>query len=355
MLSTHSARQGASYHQERRDQAVRAAAGRWREIFISIGIDRGLVDGRARPCPVCGGRDRFVFDDKRGRGNYFCRGCGAGDGFSLISKYLQCGYPEALRTVERFCGLTPPARGSAAIDEEDAREQTPAERVRGEMLRIWSEAHPVREGDAVWTYLKNRGLDPGRAHPEIRTHEGLVYAPGADEPGLGVRTLPAMLSRVTDAHGVVVNLHRTYLEPGGVKARVAHPRKLMPGLPCEGAVRLGGIAAGGAIGIAEGVETALAAGEMFGLPVWATIGCGNMAELSELPEGVRAVTVFADNDAKFAGQAAAYAFAHRWACRGMKVEVVLPGTAGEDWLDVWNRSKDPAAPSAECVAVRTRP
>ena len=61
-----------------------------------------------------------------------------------------------------------------------------------------------------------------------------------------------------------------------------------------------------------------------------------MASIDRLPEGVRDVIVFSDNDEKFAGQAAAYAFAHRWACRGLKVEVRVPPTAGRDWLDELN-------------------
>lgn len=339
--------------QERREAAVRAAAGRWRDIFVSVGIAPLLVDGRARPCPICGGRDRFVFDDKKGRGDYFCRGCGAGDGFALIGKYLQCRFPDALRVVESFCGVIPRIVG-------DVRDETGAgnsgadagDRAREAMLRLWSEAHPVEKGDPVWNYLLSRGLDPRRAHPEIRTHEGLEYVEevDTDEGGTAkdaaaseavvetagrvrVRTLPAMLARLTDAEGVVVNLHRTYLEPEGVKARVSRPRKLLRGLPAQGLVRLGGMPQDGVIGIAEGIETALAAAFLSGYPVWATLGCANMAAIDRFPESVREVTVFADNDEKFAGQAAAYAFAHRWACRGMNVEVRIAPRTGCDWLD----------------------
>lgn len=347
-----------SRYQERRDAAVRAAAGRWRDIFISIGIEPRLVDGRARPCPICGGRDRFVFDDKMGRGNYFCRGCGPGDGFALISKYLQCSYPEALAAVEKFCGIVVHSPSSVQESAEQIEPQAdlnpdPISKARAAMLALWSEAHPVEQGDPVWNYLLSRGLDPRSAHPEIRTHEGLEYVKqveddaagehgddgeeGAEQgKGLRVRTLPVMLSRLTDADGVVINLHRTYLEPEGVKARVARPKKLLRGLPAQGLVRLGGIGQGGAIGIAEGVETALAASILSGRPVWASLGCGNMASIDRLPEGVRDVIVFSDNDEKFAGQAAAYAFAHRWACRGLKVEVRVPPAAGRDWLDELN-------------------
>ena len=48
---------------ERFERARRAAQGRWREIFIACGIDEAFLSRRAEPCPNCGGRDRFIFDD----------------------------------------------------------------------------------------------------------------------------------------------------------------------------------------------------------------------------------------------------------------------------------------------------
>ncbi len=345
---------------QRRDVAVRAAQGRWREIFVSCGIDGRLVDGKGRPCPLCGGRDRFSFTNKFGRGDYFCRNCGHGDGFDLVAAYLQCSFPEALRTVERFCAIEPPEfpQGSASRGEtggntggetggeEPGAQKSPEDAARENMLRIWAEAHPVREGDAVWKYLAGRGLDPARAHPEIRTHEGLPYH-SARADG---ETFPVMLSRITNHEGIVINLHRTFLSPEGGKASVEHPKKLMPGLSTAGVVRLGGIPGNGVIGLAEGVETALGASLLAGMPVWATIGCGNMAAIDKLPEGVREVVVFADNDEKYAGQAAAYAFAHRWACRGLSVHVMVPPNPGEDWLDVWNARAKQQAGAAPGVA-----
>lgn len=57
-------------------------------------------DGRHGPCPVCGGKDRFRFDDKAGRGTWFCNQCGHGDGLDLVALVKQCSLSEAAQLAE---------------------------------------------------------------------------------------------------------------------------------------------------------------------------------------------------------------------------------------------------------------
>ncbi|WP_308538738.1 primase-helicase zinc-binding domain-containing protein, partial [uncultured Pantoea sp.] len=58
--------------------AASAARGQWPRILPALGVK--VVKNRHAACPVCGGKDRFRFDDKEGRGTWFCNQCGAGDG-----------------------------------------------------------------------------------------------------------------------------------------------------------------------------------------------------------------------------------------------------------------------------------
>jgi putative DNA primase/helicase len=91
------------------------------------------------------------------------------------------------------------------------------------------------------------------------------------------------------------------------------------------------------LGIAEGIETAIAARELIGLPTWATISSTIMASFVP-PAGVRRITIFADHDTNFAGQLAAFTLAHRLyrLDPGLAVEVKIPPEPDSDWLDVLN-------------------
>ena len=51
-----------------------AAIDQWESILPALGIEVPKR-GRHGPCPVCGGTDRFHFDDKDGRGSWHCRKC----------------------------------------------------------------------------------------------------------------------------------------------------------------------------------------------------------------------------------------------------------------------------------------
>jgi putative DNA primase/helicase len=61
--------------------------GKWYGVLTALGIDSKYLQNKHGPCPICAeGTDRYRFDDKDGRGTYFCNNCGAGDGFELLQK-----------------------------------------------------------------------------------------------------------------------------------------------------------------------------------------------------------------------------------------------------------------------------
>ncbi|HGJ5883462.1 primase-helicase zinc-binding domain-containing protein [Arsenophonus sp.] len=59
------------------------ANGNWETILPTFNIPINKKEG---PCPACGGNTRYRFDDKEGRGTYFCSHCGPGTGLDLVMK-----------------------------------------------------------------------------------------------------------------------------------------------------------------------------------------------------------------------------------------------------------------------------
>jgi putative DNA primase/helicase len=74
------------------DEIRAQAHGRWRSILLHLAIDVPPTPKKHGPCPACGGKDRFRFDDKDGRGTWFCNQCRpqAGDGFALMRSVKGC-------------------------------------------------------------------------------------------------------------------------------------------------------------------------------------------------------------------------------------------------------------------------
>lgn len=298
------------------------ARGRWRSILHALGMSERALSGKHCSCPACGGKDRFRFDDKEGRGTFYCSGCGAGDGVQLAMGITGLSFRDVVVEIERLAGVASPAPVSPERTAEDKLKN---------LRRAFRESRPIQPGDAAHAYLAGRGLELYDLPESIRTHPGMAYR----DAGKVLGTFQTMLAVVTDPAGRAVSVHRTYVQDAR-KAPVPAPKKLMQGLPLAGAaIRLTAVSR--TLGIAEGIETALAASELFEVPTWSCISTSGI-ESFEPPGGVEHVIVFADHDANYAGQAAAYRAAHRLALRGVEVEVIIPPAVG-DWLDELNRTK----------------
>lgn len=292
------------------------ARGCWSGILAALGFDERALSGKHGPCPICGGKDRFRFDDKEGRGTWFCSKCRAGDGFTLLMRKRGIDFraaAELVRGVLRTAPAVPVAREQSADERRAALERT------------WARAVPIEVGDCVHRYLAGRGIT--RVPPALRR----VPRYGYYEDRRKIGAYDAMAAVVTGPDGMGQSLHVTYLSDGK-KAPIRAPRKIMPpiGTITGGAVRLH--RAGPTLGIAEGIETALAATAMFGIPTWAAISANGLATVV-WPEDVRRLVIFADNDESFAGQEAAYALARRAHAKELAVEVRIPARAGTDWND----------------------
>jgi putative DNA primase/helicase len=288
--------------------------GKWPEILAGFGVpfDSAAMRKKAHcPCPSGraekrgNGQEPFRFSDREGSGNYFCQ-CnpdGRGGGLKLVECMSGLGWRDAMREIED--------RGhvDASISAEKPAMPIP----------LLLAPQKVESSQ----YLASRGLKtPPTLHWGFREDGGKKW--------------PVMCADITRVDGWIVGRHFTFLDGG--KKRVEAPnmpaRKIIKRDP-EGSISGAAVQLmpfDKVLGVAEGIETALAAHQMADVPVWAALNTAGMKSF-EIPAGVERLIIFGDRDNSFAGQAAAYALAQRAVAAGIKVTVELPDLVG-DWNDV---------------------
>ncbi len=144
---------------------IERARGRWSEILPRLGIDARFLRNRHGPCPLCGGKDRFRFDDLDGTGSYYCNQCGAGVGIILIRKKHGWDFKTACDEIDLIIGTDPPRPPRPAPPPK-----SPASRL-AKIERVIGQATDQR---IVESYLTGRGLT---IVPNLlRGHRGLWHA-----------------------------------------------------------------------------------------------------------------------------------------------------------------------------------
>src|SRR5262245_4480892 len=196
------------------------------------------------------------------------------------------------------------------------------ENAEREIARILASAVPIG-GTHAERYLAARGLDAPKG-ADLLFHDDLTHWEAK-------RGFPGMVAIVRDSGGAQIGLHRTYLNPQKfAKANVSPARKTL-GAVGGGAVRLAE-PRDGLIGLAEGIETALAVMTACPeLPAWSVLSSTGMAGVV-LPPDIARVVFLVDHDD--AGRRAAEAAAHRLAGEGRRVWIALPPHQGTDFNDL---------------------
>ena len=297
--------------------AIEAARGKWRGILGSYGLDESYLTGKHGPCPLCGGKDRFRFLDYQGTGSWVCNQCTPkpGDGMDLLQAFTQRDdFANIAKEVEGICGVV-------KTDAPGRRGPDPTKRIE----HVASKAKPLTGEDPASKYLDSRGIH-SRSN-QIRFLDNYSYFENGEVKG----RYPAMVCRVSRKDMTRETFHIVYLGDG-VKAGVKAPKKTLPPVSTITGCAVYLAKPEGHVLVTEGVETGLAAMDLFGLPVAATLTAGGM-ETWQPPESVTKAWVLADNDASFTGQAAAYRLANRL-YRHIDVDVIIPPTTGSDFLDV---------------------
>lgn len=300
---------------------VDRARGRWREILPQLGVEIRFLVNKHGPCPMCGGRDRFRFDDLDGSGSYYCNQCGAGTGVILIRKLHGWDHATACAEIDKMIGAD---RGVVRTAKTTtARPDDGASRRRAQIERLIAEA---RATHVVRDYLSRRGIVA--ISPALRGHPRCPYFD--DDTRKLVGRFPAVIAPIIGPDGELQSVQRIYIADIDPRKKPLPPVSTIKGA----AIRLFD-PENGMLGIAEGVETALAAHTLFRVPVWSVLSERGM-QAFDPPVEIHKLLVFADNDRNHVGQAAAYNLARRLSRDHKEIEVVVhvPAVDGTDFNDV---------------------
>ena len=99
--------------------------GRWPDLLMQLaGLTPDQLTDTHQPCPLCGGEDRYRFDDLNGTGSWFCNQCGGkdhtgggGNGMDMLMRRTGLTYPEACKRIEQHLNIKPepPTKGAEHI------------------------------------------------------------------------------------------------------------------------------------------------------------------------------------------------------------------------------------------------
>ncbi|MEX7635248.1 primase-helicase zinc-binding domain-containing protein [Serratia marcescens] len=293
-------------------QTVRTATGHWPVILPALGIAL-QPNGKPQPCPTCGGKDRFRFDNQDGRGTWFCNQCGAGDGLNLVEKALSLSARAAAEQVAAVMGDNASTLPLAAEAGHSPQDKAEAQRKAARQAQALVAAAQCKSGNA---YLSAKGW------PEVDTLTlqgqplrvgGITYQPGD------------LLLPLYNAGGEVVNVQLI---------NSAGDKRMLAGGQVKAACHTLSGPDNAVIWLTEGYATGLTVHRLTGETVCVALSANNLAAVAEqlrshYPDA--RLLLAADNDRSGTGQARA---AEAATLTGGTP--ALPPTEG-DWNDVYGR------------------
>ena len=186
--------------------------------------------------------------------------------------------------------------------------------------RLLSSCRPI-SGTLAETYLQRRGVTHFDGTRSLRFHPSCFYRP---EGTAETQRWPALIGVVTDLHGGVTGVHRTWLDPEFAeldhgKAQIESPKRSLGDIWTH-AVRFGIV--DDVMAAAEGIETILSVRSALpALPMIAALSASHLPAVA-LPPRLRRLYIAADADP--AGKRAASALAARAREVGIEAIVLLP-------------------------------
>lgn len=307
------------------DRVLREFNGAWRQTLEGYGCR--LPNGRHHgPCPVCGGKDRFRFDDKDGRGTWFCSQCDpqSGGGLLLLSRYLGKATIEVARELigQEMPRTVAPVRKHTATDEQIIKEN----RARAKAGAALMLSQSVK---AEHAYMTAKGLAG-----EWLVNGEIMMGANMDriEPG-------DLLLVPVYKDGELVNMQKITKDgtkrpiTGGDMSGVSH---------CiQGKENL--------IAVVEGYATGVTVNRMTGATIYVAFNTSNLAAACQLARSTfpdAKLVIFADHDEHGAG----LRYAEEAAVQTLS-KIALPPEIG-DWDDYRQKHGEDACKDAMREAIK---
>lgn len=269
---------------------------------LALGPFRREGSDHVSGCPQCGGTRRFAIHPRKGI--FMCRNCNpGGDGIALVQFVRGCSFAEALEFLVGEGQLDPAeiATRKKRLAEKKKEQEDYEARARAFAIRdareIW---HAAEDHDTTpaQDYLAARhcGLDPWP--PTLRYLPDHPYKKMIGQRMHVLHSGPCMIAAVTNAHGRIECVHRTWIDPvrPGQKAEIRDPEgnllksKMTRGSKKGGVIRLTRTTNSGVIVMGEGIETTASVAAVGILPdamFWAGVDLDNMAGLQVKVSGQR--------------------------------------------------------------------
>ncbi|MFL5255183.1 MAG: toprim domain-containing protein [Rhodopila sp.] len=264
-------------------------------------------------CPCCHGPGDKLWLKNAGRrlfvGCYY--GCAPAEIHQQINQMVRSGRYTPECAVE--------SRGG------DQPRETESSRMAG-AAGIWKASSP--EVTLLRGYLAYRCIDIDKAGlrwGDLRLHPSLRHPSG--------QSSPAMVALVRDHNDEPRAIHRTWLAPDGRSKAALDPVRMTLGPVSGCAVRLAD--ADKDLLLGEGIESALSAMQLKGLPGWATLSASGIRAV-RLPPSIRCVVIAADHDK--VGMEAAWCLCRRLEAEGRRIDIIRPRQEGCDFNDLLRRA-----------------
>jgi putative DNA primase/helicase len=273
------------------------AQGHWPWVLESLGVDPDFLTGKHGPCFNCGGIDRFRFDNKEGKGTFYCNQCEPHSGYGLhfVMRYFNCTRSQAIEKIGNLLQINP--RPALTYTSHQ-----PNQKIKEKTIHMIRKSEPA---DIKHPYLvkKNIHLNGLRVYKD------------------------SLLIEVYNGHKVLVSLQM--IKPDGSKFYLKGTTKI----GCYSTV--GQHSVTDPCIITEGFATAVSLYLSLNIPIFIAFDCGNIKHaLQTILNNFRLcgkIIVAADNDNNNAGLNAA-----RDALESLNLplNIIMPDRIGDDWNDV---------------------